>query len=104
MLERLGHVLAEKIAHPTHTVSANDVVQAAPFFQPWQVGDVPANHDRRVGQVLANQSAHLANLDQVRLNRTDADHVIGIAFDLLDEPLLGRKIQQRAWGLQVNLD
>ena len=69
-----------------------------------QIGDMPANDDRCAGLVLANQPAHPPHLEQIGNDRADADDVVLLGLDLFEEPFLGRIVQQRARGLQVDLD
>ncbi len=44
--------------------------------RPGTVGDVPADDDRGLRLVLADQLAHLLHLADVRQDRADADHVV----------------------------
>ncbi len=61
------------------------------------------DNDRCLGQMLTDEATHLANLDQVRLDRADADYIVGIILDLLDESLFAREVEQRAWGVEIDL-
>ena len=68
------------------------------------VGDVPADDDLGVRQVLPHQLAHLLHFVDVGDDRRDADHVVLVRANLFDEAVERGEVQQRAGGLDVRLD
>jgi hypothetical protein len=97
-------VLAQKPPHPPYAVPVGDVIQVRVFGQYRKIGNVTADHDGCVRLVLADQLAHAAHFEQVGHDRADADDVIGIARQLVDEALLRGEIEQRAWRPEVGLN
>ena len=65
MADGLVLVLAQEPPEPAHALALDDVVGVDPLVQIGDVGDVPADDDRRVRLVLADQLAHLLHLEQV---------------------------------------
>ena len=93
---RLLGVLAKEIPHPTHAIAAHDMIGADVLLQDREACDVPADDDRRVRLVLANQLAHASHFEQVGHDRADTDHVVLIRFDFFEKSFFRREIEQRA--------
>ena len=69
------------------------------------VGDVPADDDRGLGLVLADQLAHLRDLADVGHDRADADHVVAARVRSSSTKRSRRgEVEQRAGRLDVGLD
>ena len=92
MAQRPVLVLAEKAAEPAHALAADHVVGVELLDQVGHVGDVPADDDRGVGQILPNQLAHLFHFERVRNDRRDADDVVLLGADLFDEAVERGKV------------
>ena len=58
----------------------------------------------RLGKMLADQLAHLLDLEKIRHDAADADDVVAPAAKLLDETVQGGIVQQRARRVEVGLD
>ena len=97
-------VFAQERAEPADPLAPHDVVGVDPPCQVGDVGDVPAHDDFRPGQVLADQLAHLPDLEKVRHDAADADDVVAAAAKLLDEAVQVRIVQQRTRSIEVGLD
>ena len=91
-------------AHPAHAVAENDVIDVGIFGQHGEIRNVTADDDRRFGLMLADQLAHPTHFEQVRHDRADADYVVSMGFQFLDESLFGREIEQRTRSLQIDLN
>ncbi len=89
---------------PRHAVPLDDEIGVDALAQLRHVGDVTADDDRGVGLVLADQGAHLLDLDQIGQDGRDADDVVLVGAKLLDEALEPGKVQHRASRLDVGLD
>ena len=97
-------VFAEKPAHPSNAFPFDDVVGIDPLLQIGNIGDMSADDDDRLGLMLADQPAHPPHLEKIGNDGADPNHVVLSGLDLLDEPFLRGKVQERARGLQVHLD
>jgi hypothetical protein len=102
--DRAVFIFRKEAAHPAHTLAFHDVVGVDQLVQIGQVSDVPADHDRGVGQMLTNQLAHLLDLSDVRLDRSDPDDVVRVRSNLLDEAIHRREIQQRTGSVDIVLN
>ena len=102
--KRLVLVLAEQTAKPAHALAADDMIGVDPLAEIGNVGDVPADDDRGLRQILPNQLAHLFHFEEVRNDRRDADDVVLVGANLLDETVERGEVQQRAGRRDVRLD
>ena len=102
--QRLVLVLAQEAAEPAHALAADDVIGVDPLVQIGHVGDVAADDDRGVRQILPNQLAHLLHFEDVGNDRRDADDVVLVGANLLDEAIERGEVQQRAGRGDVRLD
>ncbi len=95
MHERALRVFAEELAHPGHALSPDDVVSVNRPLQPRNRRHVATDHNRRPWRVLAHQAAHFPDLADIHDNRRDADDVVVVRRQFLDEAFAGRKVEQR---------
>ena len=89
---------------PLHALPFHKMVGVDPICQIGQIGNVSANDNRRLRQVLTDEFAHLFHLEHVHQDTADADDVVLILTNLLDEAIQVGEIQQRTAGFQVRLD
>lgn len=54
--------------------------------------------------MTADQFAHALDPAGVGDDGADADDVVAMIRQIADEPVLGRKVEKRAWGLDVGLE
>ena len=96
--------LAQVAAEPGHALAADDVVGVDLLVQVGDIGDVAADDDLGVGLVVADQLAHLLHLGLVGNDRGDADHVVLVVADFVEEAVQRGEVQERAGGFDVGLD
>ena len=104
MVDRCVDRLAEKLAEPPDPFAFDDVVR---LEHPLEAGDrrhMAADDDRRFRGVLPDQTAHLAHLADVDDDARDADHVVMVGREFLDEALARRKVEQGGRRGNVLLD
>ena len=104
MFNRLVFVLTEEPAHPTHALAFDDVVSVDPLFKVRHVGNVSADEDRGLRQVLADKLAHLAHLLDIGDDRADSNNLIVVRRDLANKPLQIGEVQERARRVYVGLN
>ena len=83
-------VFAQERAEPADPLAPHDVVGVDSPGEVGNVGDVPAHDDFRLGKMLANQLAHLLDLEKIRHDAADADDVVAPAANLLDKAVQRR--------------
>ena len=101
----LVRVFAQEPAEPAHALALDDVVGVDPLAQVGHVGDVPADDDRRLGLILADQLAHLL-APCSRLGMIDVMPMTSyccVRISSMKRSSVG-KSEQRAGGLDVRLD
>ena len=102
--DRLILVFSKKPAHPANAFPLDDVVGIDPLFQIGSIGDMSADDDDRLGLMLSDQPTHPPYLEKIGNDGADPNHIVLSGLDLLDEPTLRGKVQERARSLQVHLD
>ena len=87
--DRLALVFRKEQPHPSHAFTPHDVISIDPCIQARHVRNVPAYYDSRAGVVLAHQLAHLFDLAYIYRDGADANDVVVVGSDLLDEAIEG---------------
>ena len=100
----LVRVLAKILAKPSHALALHNPVCINPLVKVGNVGDMAANNNHGPWLVTPDQLAHAFDFKHVGRNAADSHDVISAIANFFDEPLLGRKIEQRAWGSDVRLN
>ena len=95
---------AQIAAKPSHALAADDMVGVDPLVQIGDVGNMPADDDFGLRLIAADQLAHLFDFVLVGNDRGDADHVVPVIADFLDEAVQRREVQHGARGLDIGLD
>ena len=104
MVDRSVDRLAEKRAEPPDPFALDDMVRLKQLLEAGDRRHMAADDDRRCRGVLPDQTAHLAHLADVDDDARDADHVVLVGREFLDEALACRKIQQGGRRGDVRLD
>ena len=92
------------LAQPRHALALHDVIGVDHRLDARNRRDVPADDDRRPRRVLPDEPAHLPDLADVDDDADEADDVVVVRRQLLDEALARRKVEQRARRRDVALN
>jgi len=103
MAERTVWVFAEKLAKPLHPFSPADVIVFNQVFDTGNRRSVAAEDDSARRGVLAHKIGHPLGFEKIRYDERNA-HVVIPFFDLLDESLFGRKIENRSRNADILRD
>src|SRR5664279_3758507 len=96
MPDRGIDILPEKLAEPMHPLTSNHIVRTQALLDSGHPRYMTAHDDFRAGLEFSHEAAHFPGLEKIWRNRADRHDVVGLVFQLLDKPLPGWKIQDRA--------